>query len=220
MPFKSVQLRGLRWRAFFARGVCLFNARSVVNVHVEIASEGQSGHVWASRLLLMREGKQASWLVIALISLSWMTSRRARAMVLPILAGEEGKWIMQRRTCETLYCIPPPHTLFRTPLNLALNLHGESWTFCFAFFCQDLYVDPTELDCKHLFCYKCICDVLSQPGCNNKCPSCQSKITSKRKSSILVYRSGSFRVSVAVFGHNYCFNLTIAYKGRGACAQR
>lgn len=55
---------------------------------------------------------------------------------------------------------------------------------------KDLYVEPTELDCegKHLFCHKCIYGVLSSEGCTNKCPVCNTKISNKRKSTILKTR--------------------------------
>lgn len=52
---------------------------------------------------------------------------------------------------------------------------------------QELYVDPTELDCigKHLFCFSCINEFLENEGCTNKCPVCNTSISKKRRDQIL-----------------------------------
>eukprot|EP00904_Undaria_pinnatifida_P001453 jgi/Undpi1/11308/HiC_scaffold_30.g13606.m1 len=68
-----------------------------------------------------------------------------------------------------------------------LDNHQEMATRLNCPMCFDLYVEPTELDCegKHLFCHKCIYGVLSSEGCTNKCPVCNTKISHKRRTTIL-----------------------------------
>eukprot|EP00903_Cladosiphon_okamuranus_P009350 g8916.t1 len=65
--------------------------------------------------------------------------------------------------------------------------HREMTTRLNCSICSDLYVDPTELDCKgrHLFCHSCIHDFLTSETCNNKCPVCTTDISYKRRSEIL-----------------------------------
>ena len=52
---------------------------------------------------------------------------------------------------------------------------------------QDLYVDPTELDCKgrHLFCHSCIHDFLTSEACTNKCPVCTTEISYEKRTDVL-----------------------------------
>lgn len=58
---------------------------------------------------------------------------------------------------------------------------------------QDLYVDPTELDCqgKHLFCHACIHDFLTSEACTNKCPVCATHISVEKRTNVL--RAGCVR---------------------------
>eukprot|EP00752_Nemacystus_decipiens_P016472 g14725.t1 len=81
---------------------------------------------------------------------------------------------------------------------VCLQQHREMTTRLNCSICSDLYVDPTELDCKgrHLFCHSCIHDFLTSEACSNKCPVCTTDISYGRRSEIL--RAGRKREASGV----------------------
>ena len=126
-------------------------------------------------------------------SIAVVVHRYTRSICATVLKTRKRKTTGRREAavheegCIMLFC----NALVRRPLLIPPRAFSRRFLSSLSPLCvKDLYVEPTELDCegKHLFCHKCIYGVLSSEGCTNKCPVCNTKISNKRKSTILKTR--------------------------------